>query len=228
MADRYFRNTTTNVLTEFVTSNSLVPPAGHDSILKSAIRAVYAGEILLGGIFTGTVYTPPVDNVPADLTLPINVLKYGLGTIHEMFYQGLYPRIEQESLNHPDLQRSRALDIALGASKAVYIRSNNSALTVPYRLGYAASMLAGPSEIVTPGTPGNVDILIEASSALVLPDGWTPGHPVSWSIFNTTSSMFDRRALQLSVDVANSDFPNLPDFSTIRLNDPYWIDLITG
>ena len=57
--DRYFRNTTTNILTEFVTADNVTPPDGHDAILKTAIRAIYSGDILLGGVWDGLAYTRP-------------------------------------------------------------------------------------------------------------------------------------------------------------------------
>ena len=63
MARYWLRDTATNALTGRIADSAAVTgntPVGHDWIVETTIRAAYAsGDILPGGTWNGTVYTPP-------------------------------------------------------------------------------------------------------------------------------------------------------------------------
>ena len=62
MPARYFLNSS-NVLLSYTEIDSIDPPAGETAVAKSVIDAAYVGDVLIGGTWDGTIYTPPAGQV---------------------------------------------------------------------------------------------------------------------------------------------------------------------
>ena len=113
MAAGWFRDTSDNKLAGAADSE-LTPPTGHDFVLKSAIEAVYDGEIWDGGtwIVTGGVgvYTPPADIlVDYDSTTDSGAVKDAAHTMMDVFDAAL-DYIHDNRFAWSDDARSKAID----------------------------------------------------------------------------------------------------------------------
>lgn len=144
MADFYLRRDSDNHLIKaFNGKTRPVAPAGHTFFSRTEIRAVYAesaGPIILNGIFTGSVYTPPSGGAPSRI-------EEAAWSAHNRFLERRSALISEGRVWSKSVV-DIALDFEAMAYRGFYLIMNatNATLTDAVKTNYANNVGDGPSD----------------------------------------------------------------------------------